>query len=42
MHDAHYHLSEEILHYKLDGICNVANPNEFEMVQKNNLFYSFP
>lgn len=40
MHDAHYHLSEEILHYKLDGICNVANPNEFEMVQKNNLFYS--
>ena len=40
MHDAHYHLSKKILDYKLDGICNVANPSEFEIAQKYHLFYS--
>lgn len=44
MHDAHYHYSKEINQlqneYGIYGICNVANKEEYEIVNRQNLFYS--
>lgn len=44
MHDAHFHLSQEILDqqkkYKIASICNVENPKEYDIVQENHLLYS--
>ena len=41
MHDAHYHYSKEINQlqneYGIYGICNVANKEEYEIVNRQNL-----
>lgn len=44
MHDAHFHFSKEIVQlqkeYSIQGICNVANLKEYDLVKEQDLFYS--
>lgn len=40
MHDAHCHLSKEILSYTIPKLYNVANFNEYKIVKEHKLAYS--